>query len=39
MDAFTTYIAEQLIDSLELSIEIAKGFTVEEAFVKYGYGS
>lgn len=39
MDAFIKYIAEQLVDSLQLSIEIAKGFTVEEAFVKYGYGS
>lgn len=39
MDSFLVYIAEQALESMNIAIDIAKGNRVEEAFVRYGYGS
>jgi Fic family protein len=39
IDVFVEFVAKQLINSLRISIDTARGFTVEEAFVKYGVGS
>jgi len=38
IDSFVTYIAEQMVGSLNISIDIARGNTVEEVFVKYFHG-
>lgn len=36
---FTKYVGAQLVQSLKISIDAASGTNVEEAFVKYSYGS